>query len=76
MELGLTSLDYVIVAIGIVIMLIVSIIGEKKGSVRDVLSEKPAALRYAVIFILFLAVLLAGSYGIGYNASNFIYNQF
>ena len=27
-------------------------------------------------FLLLVAVLLLGSYGIGYNASNFIYNQF
>lgn len=76
MSLGLTALDYAIVGVGIVIMLTVSIIGEKKGSVRDVLAEKNAFLRYSIIFILFLCVLLAGSYGIGYNASNFIYNQF
>jgi hypothetical protein len=76
MNLGLTGLDYAIVGVGIVIMLTVSIIGEKKGSVRDVLAEKNAFLRYSIIFILFLCVLLAGSYGIGYNASNFIYNQF
>ena len=30
----------------------------------------------AALLPLLLVVLLMGSYGIGYNASNFIYNQF
>jgi hypothetical protein len=49
---------------------------ETGRSVRELLAQKPAALRWALIFALFLIVLLMGSYGIGYNASNFIYNQF
>ena len=49
---------------------------EKHGSFRKALAEKPAALRYALIFTMFLVVILMGSYGIGYDASNFIYNQF
>ena len=76
LNLGLTGLDYGIIGFGILVMLTVSIIGEKKGSVRDLLSQKPAVLRYALIIALLIITLLVGSYGIGYNASNFIYNQF
>ena len=76
MQLGLTGLDYAILGGSIVLLFTVSLIQEKKGSVRELLLQKPAALRYALIFALFLLVLLMGSYGIGYNAGNFIYNQF
>lgn len=76
LNLGLSGLDYGIIGFGILVMLTVSIIGEKKGSVRDLLAQKPAVLRYALIITLLIITLLAGSYGIGYNASNFIYNQF
>lgn len=75
-ELGLTTLDYGIIMFGIVLTCAVSIIGAKKRPVRDILYDSPAVLRYVLIFALFLIVILAGSYGIGYNASNFIYNQF
>ena len=75
MSLGLTGLDYGIVLFGIGLMLAVSLIQEKKGSVRTLLWEKPA-LNYALTLALLIAVILLGSYGIGYNASNFIYNQF
>ena len=76
LKLGLTGLDYGILAFGILVMFGVSLFQEKKGSVREYLWQKPAAVRYVAIFALFVAVLLLGSYGIGYNASNFIYDNF
>jgi D-alanyl-lipoteichoic acid acyltransferase DltB (MBOAT superfamily) len=76
MNLGLSGLDYAIIGGGILIMFTVSLIQEKNGSIRELLAQKPVFLRYSLIFALFLTVLLMGSYGIGYNASNFIYNQF
>lgn len=75
-KLGLTGLDCAILLGGIVLMFAVSLVEEKKGSLRELLWNKPAVLRYALIFTLFVIVLLMGSYGIGFNASNFIYNQF
>lgn len=75
MNLGLTGLDYGILLGGIVLMFSVSLFQEKKGSVREVLWSRPI-LRYILLFLLLVIVLLMGSYGIGYNASNFIYNQF
>ena len=74
-KLGLTGLDYGILLGGIAVLFAVSVLQEKKGSVRELLWER-AALRYALIIALFLVVLLMGSYGIGYDAGNFIYNQF
>ena len=75
LNLGLTALDYGILLFGIVLMFSISLFQEKKGSVRESLWDKPM-LRYILVFVLFVIVLLMGSYGIGYNASNFIYNQF
>ena len=75
LNLGLTPLDYGILGFGIVLMFCVSLFQEKKGSVREALWDKPL-LRYILVFVLFVITLLMGSYGIGYNASNFIYNQF
>lgn len=75
MNLGLTTQDYVILLCGIIVMFVVSLVQEK-GSVREKLLEKPLVLRHAVIFLLLVVVLLLGNYGIGYDAGNFIYNQF
>lgn len=75
LKLGLDMADYFILAAGILLMLAISLI-QRRGSVR----EKVAGLRYplqaAVWFGLFLMILLWGTYGIGYDSSQFIYNRF
>ena len=76
LNLGLTSLDYGILAAGTLLMAAVSILQEKGISVREALWKRPVLLRYSLTFALFLSVLLMGSYGIGYEAGCFIYNQF
>ncbi len=74
-ELGLTNSDLWILTLGILLMLAVSLFQEKKGSIREWLWEKQL-LRYTLTFVLFLAILLFGCYGLEYDANNFIYNRF
>ena len=76
MKLGLSGLDYAVLGVSIAVLFFVSVFQEKHGSFRKALAERCAFLRYALIFTMFLVVILMGSYGIGYDASNFIYNQF
>ncbi|MBE6946760.1 MAG: MBOAT family protein [Ruminococcaceae bacterium] len=75
MNLGLSGTDYAILGGGIALMFGVSLFEEKRGSIRQNLWEKPV-LRYILVLALLMVVLLMGSYGIGYQASNFIYNRF
>ncbi len=76
MDIGLSVQDYMIILFGIIIVFVVSLLQEKGVKVRQALQEKPFILRYALIFALLVIVLLMGNYGIGYDAGNFIYNQF
>lgn len=73
--LDLTVADYAIVAAGTALMFVVSML-QRRGSVREYLAQKPYPARYAVFAALFFSVVLFGAYGIGYDASQFIYNQF
>lgn len=73
--LGLTSQDYMIVMLGVAVMFLVSMAG-RNGSVREKISKKPYIIKYAVYVILLFSVLMLGSYGVGYDAQQFIYNQF
>lgn len=75
LNLGLGLLDYKILAAGVLVMLMVSLL-QRKGSVRDRIAARPYPLRFVLWYGLFIAVLLMGAYGIGYDASQFIYNQF
>ena len=75
LDLGLSGADYIAIAIGVAVMVIVSL-ASRKESIREQLWKKPAALRNAVFLVLFFAVVIIGAYGVGYDSSQFIYNQF
>lgn len=75
-KLGMSGLDYIVILLGAALMFTVSWLQIIKGSVREFIAEKPYPVRFAVWFILFIIVLLVGAYGIGYDASQFIYNRF
>lgn len=75
MALGLTALDYVILAAGAVVLLTVSLV-QRGGGVRDKIARRAYPVRFVIWYGLFLVVLLMGAYGVGYDASQFIYNQF
>lgn len=75
MRLGLTGADYVILAVGLLVLLAVSL-RQRRGSVREALYQRPLWLQTATVYALVFAVLIFGAYGIGYDASQFIYNQF
>lgn len=75
LNLGLTLYDY-IVLLGSIMVLIGSCIIKSRGSIRDWLTCKPLLLRYATFYLLIIAIILLGAYGVGYDSSQFIYNQF
>ena len=75
LELGLGVGDWIVAGLGCLLMLGVSL-RQRRGSVREQLERAPEAARYAVAFGLTFAVLVFGAYGVGYDASQFIYNQF
>lgn len=73
--LGLLSSDYIIVLLGVLLIFAVSLLG-RRSSVREQISHQPYWIKFSLWFGLFLIVLIFGQYGIGYAASQFIYNQF
>ena len=74
-DLGLTAADYILVAVGVLIIFYVSM-KQRKGSTREMLLRSPVAVQCAVTAILLIAILIFGAYGVGYDSSQFIYNQF
>lgn len=77
-DLGLSVFDFCVIGIGIGAMYLVSRLGDdatKTGTLRDKLWNRPV-LSAVLCGVMLLAVLLLGTYGPGYDASQFIYNQF
>lgn len=75
LKLGLSRADYFVLVIGIIILIAVSL-AQRNGSIRQRLAERPEFIRYAAYAGLFVAIIVFGAYGIGYDSNQFIYNQF
>ncbi|MHB1452339.1 MAG: MBOAT family O-acyltransferase [Saccharofermentanales bacterium] len=75
MKFGLAGYDYIVLAAGLAV-LIASGIHRDRGEFRERLAARPAIWTYAVFCTMLIAVILLGAYGTGYDASQFIYNQF
>ena len=73
--MGLTGYDYAVVFIGMLTLVIVSLL-QRSGSVRGKIASLNGTLRFVLYYGLFMVTLIFGAYGIGYSASQFIYNQF
>lgn len=73
--LGLSGFDYGVLTVSLLLLIIVSL-KQRRESVRTQIAALPAFVRYPLWYALFVAVILFGAYGVGYDASQFIYNQF
>lgn len=76
LNIGLSLSDYVILLVGFAVVLSVSIIKAKTGEIRERLYTKPFGAFYHIMAVLLIVILVFGAYGEGYDASQFIYNQF
>lgn len=74
--LGLGVADYVLIFLCLLVLITVSVIQEKCGSVREIIFSGWSPAKYLVFGILVIVVMVFGAYGIGYDQSQFIYNQF
>ncbi len=66
---------FIIIIIGVLLLIIVSML-QTKGSVRLQIKKCSPITRFVIWYGLFLVVLLFGAYGVGYDETQFIYNQF
>ncbi len=74
-DIGISYADYAVIIVGVFIIFVVSML-QRSGSIRQKLSQKNYCVRYVIFLLLFLAIVVFGTYGIGYESSQFIYNQF
>ncbi len=75
LSLGLELKDILILAASLILLLAVSMINEKNDVFKTVASLKLVP-RWCIYLIVLFAVLLLGSYGPGYSATEFIYQGF
>lgn len=76
LHLGIDGWDFIAIAAGCVVVLIVSILQEKGFCMRKKIAECNIVLRWSIYLSLILAVVIFGAYGPGYDQVAFIYGQF
>lgn len=75
LELGITAGDWLVAAAGGCAMLACSLLGRRE-SVRDRLARRSPHLAWGGCVLLLLLTVIFGVYGIGFDVTKFIYNQF
>ncbi|MCL2708157.1 MAG: MBOAT family protein, partial [Defluviitaleaceae bacterium] len=73
---GLSASGVYAAAAGLSLVAAVSVIQRKGADVRETLHSKSWPVRCAAVFLTVLVILVFGAYGEGYDARQFIYNQF
>lgn len=76
LTLGLDGKDTLVLWLGLALMLAVSLWQEKNGSLRAQIAALRLPLRWGLWLALWLAVLIFGVYGPGYDRAQFIYMGF
>ncbi len=74
-ELSLPKEEFICTALSLIFLLTISLI-QRKGSIRKRLLSLSNGVRLAAAMALFTVVVVFGTYGMGYDAKEFIYLQF
>lgn len=76
LTLGLDLQDLIVLAAGMLMLLIVSLMQYRGIAVREWLAGQNLIFRWILFLALFFAVIIFGMYGKQYNAADFIYQGF
>jgi D-alanyl-lipoteichoic acid acyltransferase DltB (MBOAT superfamily) len=75
MLIDVSKRDFIITGLLLIGFIIVDII-RYKISIIGLVNKSPLLARWSIYIIIILMIVVFGVYGINYNASDFIYNQF
>ena len=76
LNLGMDKYDFLIVAVSVLIVLVISIANERGICIRQKLAEKKGVVRWAVVYGLILFCIIFGAYGMNYTPVDPIYAGF
>ncbi len=73
---GLDQRDFLIAVIGMIVMILVDVCHERGGHIRQSIRKLPLGFRWVIYLAAMFAIVIFGIYGIGYNATAFVYGAF
>ncbi len=75
-ELGLSAKEMFMVFLVILVILVVSLMQENGMKIRQTLEKQNVLFQWLIIIGAIIFVMIYGAYGTGFNASDFVYQQF
>lgn len=75
-SISMDRYDFIIMAVALLIIFVISILNEKGIVVRDSLQKCNVVVRWAVLYALIMFIVIFGAYGFGYHALDPIYANF
>lgn len=76
LSLGLDWKEWMILAVSVLILFVVSIKQEQGVSFSNVIFKQPVYIRWALYLIVIFGIMTYGVYGMGYDSQAFIYGGF
>lgn len=76
LSLGLDGKDYLVLLVALIFIFVISLLREKKISIRDRISSQNIFVRWTLYYAFILAILVFGAYGSGYIPVDPIYADF
>jgi D-alanyl-lipoteichoic acid acyltransferase DltB (MBOAT superfamily) len=73
---GLNQKEWHMLTVALLVLFAVSLLQERGVKIRQTLARQNYVFQWLVTAALVLAILIFGAYGEGYNAADFIYQQF
>lgn len=73
---GMVSKDWIVIFVGLVVLLVVDIMREKKVNICQIVDSQAIFVRWFVYLGMITAIIVFGIYGPAYGASAFIYQAF
>ncbi len=73
---GISANMFCVLILFIILLLVVDMLHEKNISIRKWIAECNIIVRWLIYYAALCAILVFGAYGMGYQASEFIYMQF
>ena len=75
-KLGCDRADFTIIILALIIIFIVGLLKEKGINVRELIAKQNIFVRWALYYLLIIAIVIFGAYGFGYAPVDPIYANF
>lgn len=76
LKLGLNVSDYVLLLACCVLLIVVGYLQERNYKIREIITKRNIAIRWAIYLIAIFSIIIFGVYGNEYNVGTFIYGNF